>query len=185
MRIIPIIFTIIFSFFKTHSSTQCPAVAIQFSLTIAPPHRCVLENPKNEVLRTDTCQGHRPNGAFLPPTIRVSGRPIVDIPQSWTNIKSYKYIKTPKNCWWWYVTFVYSFSNRFSKNIQSFTSFSTEKPPFGKSKWNKLSFIFIQTLWHFYWLEKRLCPMYFIVYSKRGKYVSFHLCSFHVLNFQK
>lgn len=66
----------------TYSSTQCPAVAIQFSLMIAPPHRWVLENPKNEVLRTDTCQGHRPNGAFLPPTIRVSGLPIVDIPQS-------------------------------------------------------------------------------------------------------
>lgn len=66
----------------TYSSTQCPAVAIQFSLIIAPPHRCVLENPKNDVRRTDTCHGQRPNGAFLPPTIRVSGLPIVDIPQS-------------------------------------------------------------------------------------------------------
>lgn len=40
----------------------------------APPHLCVLENPKKLVRRTDTCHGHRPNGAFLPPTIRVSGR---------------------------------------------------------------------------------------------------------------
>lgn len=41
--------------FYTHSSTQWPAVAIQFSLSRAPPHRCVLENPKNDVLRTETC----------------------------------------------------------------------------------------------------------------------------------
>lgn len=34
----------------------------------------MLEKPKKEVRRTDTCQGHRPNGASLPPTIRVSGR---------------------------------------------------------------------------------------------------------------
>lgn len=40
--------------FFTHSSTQWPAVAIQFSFNKAPPHRCVLENPKNDVLRTDT-----------------------------------------------------------------------------------------------------------------------------------
>lgn len=71
------------SYCKTYSSTQWPAVAIQFSLITAPPHRCVLENPKNDVRRTDTCQGHRPNGAFFPPTIRVSGLlTIVGIPQS-------------------------------------------------------------------------------------------------------
>lgn len=57
----------------THSSTQCPAVAIQFSFKTAPPHLWVLEKPKNEVLRTETCQGHRPKGASLPPTILVSG----------------------------------------------------------------------------------------------------------------
>lgn len=34
----------------------------------------MLEKPKKEVRRTDTCQGHRPNGASLPPTILVSGR---------------------------------------------------------------------------------------------------------------
>lgn len=34
----------------------------------------MLENPKNDVLLTDTCQGYLPNGAFLPPTILVSGR---------------------------------------------------------------------------------------------------------------
>lgn len=34
----------------------------------------MLEKPKNDVLRTDTCQGYRPNGAFFPPTILVSGR---------------------------------------------------------------------------------------------------------------
>jgi len=43
-------------------------------LSIAPPQRWVLEKPKNDVRRTDTCQGHRPNGASLPPTILVSGR---------------------------------------------------------------------------------------------------------------
>lgn len=59
---------------ESYSSTQWPAVAIQYSLITAPPHRCVLENPKNDVRRTDTCQGHRPNGEFLPPIIRVSGR---------------------------------------------------------------------------------------------------------------
>lgn len=37
-----------------YSSTQWPAVAIQFSLRMAPPQRCVLEKPKNEVRRTDT-----------------------------------------------------------------------------------------------------------------------------------
>lgn len=53
------------------------------SLITAPPQRCVLENPKNDVLLTDTCHGHLPNGAFLPPTIRVSGRDcIVGIPHS-------------------------------------------------------------------------------------------------------
>jgi hypothetical protein len=51
-----------------------PAVAIKFSFSTAPPHLCVLEKPKNDVLRTDTCQGYRPKGAFLPPTILVSGR---------------------------------------------------------------------------------------------------------------
>lgn len=66
----------------TYSSTQWPAVAIQFSFIMAPPHRCVLEKPKNDVLRTLTCHGYRPNGAFLPPTMRVSGRPIVERPQS-------------------------------------------------------------------------------------------------------
>lgn len=34
----------------------------------------MLEKPKNDVLRTDTCQGYRPKGAFLPPTILFSGR---------------------------------------------------------------------------------------------------------------
>lgn len=48
-------------------------MAIQFSLRIAPPQRWVLENPKKDVRRTETCQGHRPKGAFLPPTIRISG----------------------------------------------------------------------------------------------------------------
>lgn len=68
---------------NTYSSTQCPAVAIQLSLIIAPPHRWVLEKPKNDVRRTDTCHGHRPNIAFLPPTIRVSGRwPTDDMPHS-------------------------------------------------------------------------------------------------------
>lgn len=42
-------------FVYTHSSTQWPAVAIQFSFNSAPPHRCVLENPKNDVRLTDTC----------------------------------------------------------------------------------------------------------------------------------
>lgn len=49
-------------------------MAIQFSLSTAPPQRWVLEKPKKEVLRTDTCHGHRPNEASLPPTILVSGR---------------------------------------------------------------------------------------------------------------
>lgn len=58
-------------------------MAINHSLITAPPQRCVLENPKNEVLLTDTCHGHLPNGAFLPPTILVSGRDcIVGIPHS-------------------------------------------------------------------------------------------------------
>lgn len=49
----------------------------------APPHRCVLENPKKLVRRTDTCHGQRPNGAFLPPTMRVSGRVWIEgIPHS-------------------------------------------------------------------------------------------------------
>lgn len=34
----------------------------------------MLEKPKNDVLRTDTCHGYRPKGAFFPPTILVSGR---------------------------------------------------------------------------------------------------------------
>lgn len=59
--------------FMTYSSTQCPAVTIHSSLMSAPPQRCVLENPKNDVLRTDTCQGHLPKGAVFPPTILVSG----------------------------------------------------------------------------------------------------------------
>lgn len=43
----------------------------------------MLEKPKKLVRRTETCQGHRPNGAFLPPTIRVSGRVCtVGIPHS-------------------------------------------------------------------------------------------------------
>lgn len=43
----------------------------------------MLENPKKEVLRTDVCQGYRPNGAFFPPTILVSGREITfDKPHS-------------------------------------------------------------------------------------------------------
>lgn len=46
---------LILCMFSTHSSTQWPAVAIQFSFSRAPPHRCVLENPKNDVLRTETC----------------------------------------------------------------------------------------------------------------------------------
>lgn len=66
----------------THSSTQCPAVAIQFSLIKAPPQRWVLEKPKNEVRRTDTCQGQRPKAALLPPTIRVSGRVSIGTPHS-------------------------------------------------------------------------------------------------------
>lgn len=33
----------------------------------------MLEKPKKLVRRTDTCQGQRPKGAFLPPTILVSG----------------------------------------------------------------------------------------------------------------
>lgn len=66
----------------THSSTQCPAVAIQFSLIKAPPQRWVLEKPKNEVRRTDTCQGQRPKAALLPPTMRVSGRVSIGTPHS-------------------------------------------------------------------------------------------------------
>lgn len=42
----------------------------------------MLENPKKDVRRTLTCHGHRPNGAFFPPTILVSGRAIVGIPHS-------------------------------------------------------------------------------------------------------
>lgn len=38
----------------TYSSTQCPAVAIQFSFRIAPPHLWVDEKPKKDVLLTDT-----------------------------------------------------------------------------------------------------------------------------------
>lgn len=77
-----------------YSSTQCPAVAIQFSLITAPPHRCVLEKPKNDVRRTDACHGQRPNGAFLPPTIRVSGLAIVGMPQSaQTNSKKNRTIR--------------------------------------------------------------------------------------------
>lgn len=34
----------------------------------------MLENPKKEVLRTETCHGHRPKEASFPPTMRVSGR---------------------------------------------------------------------------------------------------------------
>jgi len=65
--------------YKTHK----PAVAMKFSLNTAPPHRWVLENPKNEVRRTETCHGYRPNGAFFPPTILVSGRArAVDTPHS-------------------------------------------------------------------------------------------------------
>lgn len=47
---------------------------MKFSFKTAPPHRCVLEKPKKDVLLTETCHGYRPNGAFLPPTILVSGR---------------------------------------------------------------------------------------------------------------
>lgn len=65
------------------SSTQCPAVAIKFSFKTAPPHRWVLEKPKNDVRLTDTCHGYRPNGAFFPPTILVSGRArVVERPHS-------------------------------------------------------------------------------------------------------
>lgn len=49
-------------------------MAIQFSFRTAPPHLWVLENPKNEVLRTETCHGHLPKDASFPPTILVSGR---------------------------------------------------------------------------------------------------------------
>lgn len=43
----------------------------------------MLENPKNDVRLTDTCHGYRPNGAFLPPTILVSGRArVVERPHS-------------------------------------------------------------------------------------------------------
>jgi len=38
----------------THSSTQCPAVATQYSLMRAPPHRCVEVNPKKDVRLTET-----------------------------------------------------------------------------------------------------------------------------------
>ena len=38
----------------TYSSTQWPAVATHNSLIKAPPHRCVEEKPKNEVLLTET-----------------------------------------------------------------------------------------------------------------------------------
>lgn len=47
---------------------------MKYSFNTAPPQRCVLENPKNDVRRTDVCHGYRPNGAFFPPTILVSGR---------------------------------------------------------------------------------------------------------------
>lgn len=57
----------------TYSSTQCPAVAIQPSLMMAPPHRWVDEKPKNDVRLTDTCHGHRPKLESLPPMMRVSG----------------------------------------------------------------------------------------------------------------
>lgn len=61
-----------------------PAVAIKFSFITAPPHRCVLENPKNDVRLTDTCHGYCAQPAFLPPTILTSGRAdaAVEIPQS-------------------------------------------------------------------------------------------------------
>lgn len=43
----------------------------------------MLENPKNDVLLTETCQGYLPKGAFLPPTILVSGRAkLVERPHS-------------------------------------------------------------------------------------------------------
>ena len=45
----------------TYSSTQWPAVATHNSLIRAPPHRCVEENPKKDVLRTDTYNGNVKN----------------------------------------------------------------------------------------------------------------------------
>lgn len=59
-------------------------MAIKFSLITAPPQRCVLEKPKNDVRRTDTCHGYCAQPAFFPPTILTSGRAdvAVDIPQS-------------------------------------------------------------------------------------------------------
>ena len=44
----------------TYSSTQWPAVATQSSLMRAPPHRWVEENPKKDVLRTETCNKNKP-----------------------------------------------------------------------------------------------------------------------------
>lgn len=49
----------------------------------------MLEKPKNEVRRTDTCQGQRPNGALLPPTMRVSGRVKTGTPHSVENSERY------------------------------------------------------------------------------------------------
>lgn len=56
---------------------------MKYSFNTAPPHRWVLEKPKNDVRRTDVCQGYRPKGAFFPPTILVSGRAsAVEMPHS-------------------------------------------------------------------------------------------------------
>lgn len=59
----------------------------------------MLEKPKNDVRLTDTCQGHRPKAALLPPTMRVSGRVKTGTPHSVTEraciIQRLRFIRTP------------------------------------------------------------------------------------------
>lgn len=55
----------------THLSTQCAAVMAQFSFSSAAPHLCKYVDVRH--CRSDICQGHRPNAAFDPPTMRGSG----------------------------------------------------------------------------------------------------------------
>ena len=77
---------------KSYSSTQCPAVATQRSFRSAPPHLWVEENPKKEVLLTETCHGNWPNKEFVPLTILPSGCGIDDGTPHSENLKS-NYLK--------------------------------------------------------------------------------------------
>lgn len=56
---------------NTYLSTQWAAVIAQFSFNKAAPHLCRYVDVLHCL--SEICQGHRPNDAFEPPTIRGSG----------------------------------------------------------------------------------------------------------------